>query len=243
MSTIFHRIRAFLYKNLLTENPDDYIARVASDRSLNIREICETAVTRGGADASAAIIEHHVRLFLKEMTYHLCDAYSINTEWFHLSVHVKGVFDSPDEKFNPEKHSIVVDFRAGAELRKAMQDVVVEIAGVADGAGQIISVVDVKSGSTNDKLTPNRNLRINGDKLKVVGDKPGVGVWFVNKETEARTMVDPSDMVANKPSELIVLIPALAEGDYGLEIVSQFTTGALLKEPRTISFDKTLKVK
>jgi hypothetical protein len=242
MSTIFHRIRAFLYKNLLTENPDDYIARVASDRSLNIREICETAVTRGGADATAAAIEHHVRLFLKEMSYQLCDAYSINTEWFHLSVHVKGVFDSPEEKFNPEKHSVVVEFRTGTELRKAMKDVVVEIAGVADSAGQITSVVDVKSGSTNDKLTPNRNLRISGDKLKLAGDKPGIGVWFVNRETEARTMVDASDMVTNNPSELIVVIPSLAEGDYGLEVVTQYAHSNLLKEPRTITFDKTLKV-
>ena len=38
---ILHRIKAYLYDNTLTtDNPNDFVARVASGRSLNVRDIC-----------------------------------------------------------------------------------------------------------------------------------------------------------------------------------------------------------
>ena len=243
MRNIFHKIRAFLYKNLLTDRLDDFVARVISDRSLNAREVCEASVTRGGADTTVAAMEHHVRLFMKEMTYQLCDGYSINTEWFNLSVHVKGVFDSPTERFNPDKHTVVVEFRMGTEMRKALTEVDVEIMGVADGAGEILRVVDVKSGTTNSRLTPERNLRIQGDKLKIAGDGLQNGVWFVNQANGESTKVDDSDMVLNNPAELLLVIPMLAAGKYHVEVVTNFTgSNKLLKEARTIKFDRDLVV-
>jgi hypothetical protein len=61
--------------------------------------------------------------------------------------------------------------------------------------------------------------------------------------TSERTGVDISDIVTNNPSELIVVIPALAAGTYLLEVTTQYTPSTLLKEPRTAMFDKTLTVK
>jgi hypothetical protein len=53
--------------------------------------------------------------------------------------------------------------------------------------------------------------------------------------------VDASDIVTNNPSELIVVIPALAAGRYRVEITTQYSgSGNLLKEPRTVVFDRIL---
>jgi hypothetical protein len=55
-TTILHRIKAYLYDNALThENPNDYVARVDSERSLNVRQISETAATRGGSDKTLTV--------------------------------------------------------------------------------------------------------------------------------------------------------------------------------------------
>jgi hypothetical protein len=51
---VLHTIKAWLYENLLTDNQNDYAARVSAERTLGIRDICESAVTRGGADINAA---------------------------------------------------------------------------------------------------------------------------------------------------------------------------------------------
>ena len=238
-----HKIRAYLYDNLLTENPDDFVARVSSERSLNIKDICQSAVTRGGADISAASMEHAVGLWLKEMGYLLCDSFSVNADgWFTASAHIKGVFDSPSETFNPAKHTILFSFNQGSQLRKELDTVTVDILGVADALLSIVQVIDVKTASINDLLTPNHNLRISGSKLKIAGGDPANGVYFVNQDTQMRAKVDASDMVVNNPSELIIMIPNLTAGTYKVEVVTQYAISSMLKEPRSCVFDRILTV-
>jgi len=237
-----HTIKAQLYDNVLTPNPNDFMARVVSERSLDIKAICKAATTRGGADIQAAAMEHAVTLFLKEMGYSLCDGFSINTGWFTASVSIKGVFDSPTEKFNAGKHTVMFDFKQGALLRKELSAVTINITGVADTAGYIAQVTDVKTGSVNDLLTVNRNLRISGSKIKIDGESPGNGIFFVNQDTQQRTRVDDTDMVTNNPSEVMIIIPELPTGTYRLEIVTQYSSGKNLKQPKTATFDRMLTV-
>jgi hypothetical protein len=96
----------------------------------------------------------------------------------------------------------------------------------------------------NDLLTPNRNLRIKGYKLKLAGDNPAVGVCFVNQATSERVKVEASEIVTNNPAELIIVTPVLVAGTYSLEVASQFSgsSNSLLKEPRTSVLDKVLTV-
>ena len=241
---VLHKIKAQLYDNVLTENPNDFIARVASEKSLNIKDICLAATTRGGSDISAAAMEHAVNLWLKEMAYSLCDGFSVNAGYFTAQASIRGSFLSPAEKFNADRHSISFDFNQGSLLRKELGGVEVNILGVADVSLFIAQVVDVKTGSVNDLLTPNRNLRVSGGKIKIAGDNEQNGVYFVNTQTNERVKVDATDIVNNNPSELIIVIPALAAGEYKLEITTQFsaTNGKLLKEPRTGVFERILTV-
>ncbi|MDR2148772.1 MAG: DUF4469 domain-containing protein [Tannerella sp.] len=242
MNTL-HNIKCYLYDNVLTENPNDYIARVSSERSLTVQDVCTSAVTRGGADISAAAMEHAVNLFFKEMAYNLCDGFSVNTGWFMASAHVRGVFESPEETFDKGKHTLSFDFTQGSLLRRELEAVTVEILGIADSALSIAQVTDVKTGSVNDLLTPNRNLKIAGSKLKIAGDNPANGVYFVN--AAGRIKVDATDIVTNNPSELIIVIPALPPGAlYQLEVTTQYggNTKQLLKEPRTAVFNRDLTV-
>jgi hypothetical protein len=67
MATTLHNIKAWLYDNLLTQgNPNTYIARVNAERSLNVNNICKSAIARGGADVSVAAMEHAVNLCILE---------------------------------------------------------------------------------------------------------------------------------------------------------------------------------
>ncbi|UPQ77577.1 DNA-binding domain-containing protein [Chryseobacterium nepalense] len=240
---ILHKIKAYLYDNVLTkDNPNDYIARTVSERPLTVQQICEAAVNRGGADVSASAMAHATELFLKEMAYQLCDGYSVNTGYFTASTTIRGVFDSPSETFNKDKHSIIFQFNQGEKLRAEIPNIEVNILGIADASTVILQVKDVKSGSVNDLLTPGRNLRISGSKLKIAGDDPAVGIFFTDTVSQASTQVEVSDIVTNNPSELMVVIPALPAGTYQLKVVTQFSGSMMLKEPRTALLDKVLTV-
>ncbi|WP_294198207.1 MULTISPECIES: DNA-binding domain-containing protein [Chryseobacterium] len=239
---VLHKIKAYLYDNVLTPDPNDFIARTISERSLNVKQICEASVNRGGADVSAASIEHAVELFLKEMAYQLCDGYSVNTGYFTAGTQIRGVFSSAAEHYNPQKHNILFQFNQGDKLRAEIPNIEISILGVAQSDAIILEAKDVKSGTINDLLTPGKNLKIKGSKIKITGDNAANGIFFVETSTQTRLPVDASDIVINNPSEVILIIPDLPAGTYTLEIVTQYGNGSLLKDPRTASLDKILTV-
>lgn len=48
--TILHKFKAYLYDNFLTkDNPNDFIAHIVSEWSLNVKQICKAAVKRNAA--------------------------------------------------------------------------------------------------------------------------------------------------------------------------------------------------
>jgi hypothetical protein len=115
--------------------------------------------------------------------------------------------------------------------------------GVAETGPQIFEVTDTKTGSVNDLITPNYDLKISGQKIKIAGDNPAVGIIFRSQDDPDSTYtVDASDIVTNNPSELIIRTPALIADGYTLEVTTQYTGTKLLKEPRTFAFDKILTV-
>jgi len=238
-----HKIRAELYDNVLTEDPNDFAARVVADKPLTSKDVCNYAAQRGGADISAKAMEHAVDLYLGEMTYLLCNGFTVSTGVFSVRPKIKGVFNKATEQFNPEKHKISFDFSQGLKLRREIANVSVEITGVNKVTFFVDEVTDIESENVNDLLTPKHNLRISGSKVRIDGENAENGVYFINQETNERVKVS-SKMPVNKPSELIVVIPALSAGSYKLEIVTQFsgTTKKPLKEPRSTLFDKVLNV-
>lgn len=244
MSKTRHTIKAYLYDNLLTPDPNDFTARVSSERSLSVADICHSAATRGGADVSDAAMSHAVELFLKEMAYRLCDGFAVNTGYFTAMPVVRGVFLNPNETFDPQRHTLQFQFTQGELMRREIEDVEVKIMGVAETGLYIGQVEDMKSRTVNEVLTPGFNLRVTGTKLRVVGDKPGVGIFFRETVTNTATKVDEADIVINNPSELMIIIPALPAGTYQLEVTTQYSTGnKLLKEVRSAVFDRPLTVK
>jgi hypothetical protein len=85
-------------------------------------------------------------------------------------------------------------------------------------------------------------LHITGHKLKVEGEDPSCGVWFVAEAGGARTKV-AENLGLNRSAELMAQIPALPAGKYRLEVVTLFSGGGTpLKAPRTIKADPELTV-
>jgi hypothetical protein len=127
-------------------------------------------------------------------------------------------------------------------LRKELANVTVQVMGMGETGIVISHVVDQKTGSVNDLLTPSGTLKIRGGKLKIAGDHPDVGVSFED-EAGIAVRVEQRDIIVNKPAELIVHIPVLIPGRYRLVINSQFSaTSTLLKEVRTAVYDKIFTV-
>jgi hypothetical protein len=245
---VLHHVEAWLFNNPLTEDPDDFVARVSSDRSLSVRDICQSAAERGGADISASAMEHAVTLFHREMRYLLCDGFSVNTGTYMAAPHIRGVFTNPNDTFDPKRHTLLFELQQGIDLRAELDNVEIEVKGVAAVVARIAEVFDVGTGTTNEKLTVGNNLRVRGREIKVMGDDlhPEVGVYFVSQDKDtfgARFLVDPSMIAVNNPSEIIFVNPAFDVTTMKLEVVTQYSGSVrLLNQPRTLTLDKLLTV-
>lgn len=238
-----HSIKVYLYDNLLTPETTDLAARVASEKTLDIRAICRASAERGKADITPEAMEHAVDLFLKEMAYQLCDGFSVNTGWFTVTPTIRGVFRSPTETFDPQHHHVLMQFNQGDLMRREIGNVEVEVLGQADASLTILQVKDKKTGKVNDEITPGHVIRVLGTKMKITGDKPEVGVSLVKVSDDSITKIGMDDLVVNNPSELLILLPTLAAGKYRLQVVTQYSGAKNLKEARKAVFNQELTVK
>jgi hypothetical protein len=120
-------------------------------------------------------------------------------------------------------------------LRALAERIVVEVEGLADVQGYIDEFIDVTTESVNETLTPGGMFSIAGHKLKVAGDNPEVGVYFVPEADPAGRVKVSGHLAENTASKLIGIVPALGAGKWKVEIKTQYTVGGtFLKEPRTI---------
>ena len=227
--------------NDLTAAPDDYRAQVVNVTSYAQEDIVDR-IMRIGAGLTrsdiAAVLEAEKQVVVEIVS----DGGAVNTDLFNAFPSIQGVFHSAEDAADGIHQKVRINLHAGTALRDAARAVKTKkLPGVVSGI-IISSVTDVKTGSQNNLLTPGRNIKVAGAKLKIAGDDPAVGLFFVPEAGGAPVPVDTSDLVINRPAELIAVIPNLAPGVYRLRLVTQYSGGSPLKYPHTATFDKPLTV-
>jgi hypothetical protein len=235
-----HIIPAMLYKNYL-QHGGEYIARLKANRTLTLEDVVAAAINRGGASYSADILLGAYRELNAEIVYQALDGNAVNNDLWTFYVKLSGTFNSKKEPIEKTKISFV--FKALASLRRLTEKVTINITGIANIDAYIDTVYDFYSETSDSELTPGHNIKVEGDRIKIIGDDASIGLYFVKQSDNSRIPVNHHDLPVNSRNELIVLVPTLVPDTYKVEIVTQFTNGSnLLKEPRTITFDKILTV-
>jgi hypothetical protein len=235
VNEVLHRIRVKLYPNYLTRIEGAYIARTDNEASLSIEAVCAALKNRGGFTGSYDDLVEHVKQFFDEAAYQLCDGFAVNTGYFSVHPNVGGTFDKINEGHNAQKHPVTFRFRTRAPLRALAEQIVVEVEGLADVQGYIDEFTDVTTESVNDTLTPGGMFGISGHKIKITGEDPEVGLYFVPEADPAGRVKVSGRLAENAPSKLIGVIPPLGAGAWKIEIKTQYSGSTKdLKSPRSI---------
>jgi hypothetical protein len=214
----------FLELNVITsDNPDDMRAQTANVISYNQENVIERILKSGAGLTRNDIV--FVLEAQKQISYNiLAENGAVTTDLFNAFPSIQVVFTGAEDPFDHKRHRVKIPLIEGIRLRAVEEQVKTKKILPLQTGPRIISVTDMKTGSVNRLLTPGRNLRINGGKLKIIGDDPAAGVYFTGTGGEVK--VDETDIRENKPSEVMVIIPALAPGDYDVKLVTQFTGSA-----------------
>ncbi|MDR1326247.1 MAG: DUF4469 domain-containing protein [Treponema sp.] len=240
---VLHHVPVKLYQNYLPKVSGTYIARTANEATLNIDEICAALKNRGGFTGNYNDLVEYVKQFFDEAVYQLCDGFAVNTGYFSIHPNVGGTFDKATEGHDTDKHPITFRFRTRAPLRVLAGRIVVEITGIANVSGYIDEFIDVSTEAVNETITPGGQFRISGYKIRIAGDNPDIGVYFVSVTDPTQRVKVFGHLAENAPSKLIGIIPFLTAGDWNLEIITQFSSGSFfLKEPRAIKSPLVLTV-
>lgn len=230
-----------LILNKLTTKPNDMRAQTEHVVSHNQEAIIDR-IMQIGAGLTRSDILSVLEAQKQVIADILAEGGAVTTDLFNASPSIQGVFDGADDSFDPKRHRVKIHLTEGTGLRAIEDQVKTKKVQPGQAGALITAVTDIKTGSVNDLLTPGRDLRIYGDKLKLIGEEASVGVYFIGVDG-SEVKVDATDIVENKPSEVIVVIPALTAGEYTLRLITQFSrSGTPSKKVYTVDFAAPLTV-
>ena len=240
VAQVMHKIRVKLYPNYLPGHEGTFIARTDSEASLNIEQVCAALRDRGGFTGNYEDLVDHVKKYYNEAAYQLCDGFTINNGYYSIYPNLGGTFkglrDTPDPKTNP----LSFRFRTMSALRRLAQSIAIEIDGFADVDAYIDEFVDTEDHTRNNWYLPGNLFALSGNKIKIEGDDPGVGMFFV--PADGGTPVKVTRFNENSPSSIHGITPDCDFDNCRIEIRTQYsgTSGRFLKTTRVITSSFTL---
>lgn len=223
----------FLTENHLTPDPDDRTAIPANIRSYNDEQIIDRMLQRG-TTLTRADLRAAITLYREEHGYIIEEGGAINTSLLKATPAIKGKFNDATDSYDNARHSFYYSANLAQPMKEKAAKTKMNKVQAPEAGPVITAVKDSVSKLTDGTMTAGGVLDIYGLRLKVFPEIAGNGVFFVaadGTEHQAETFID------NKPSRIIVMIPPLSQGDYTLEVRTNFTgTNTPGKQLRTVAY-------
>ena len=239
---ILHYIKVKLYKNYLPKVKGKYIARTDNNKTLSMEDVCASLKTRAGFTGKPDDLLGYVRQYYEEVAFLLSDGFAVNNGYYCIYPNIGGTFDSIHETHDHRKNPVSIRFSVRAKLRNLIKNIEVIIDGMADTSGYIAEYTDTDESSVNAFFVPKDQFIIRGHKIKIEGDSPDIGVYFVPVDDPAKA-VKVSRIAKNSSTEIIGIAPDTEYQYNRIEIRTQYSgsSNKILKSTRTITSEFILE--
>ena len=239
-SQVMHRIRVKLYPNYLPEGNGTFFARTDSEANLDIEQVCAALRERGGFKGSYRDLVENIKYYNDEVAYQLCDGFAVNNGYFTIYPNLGGTFSTPNERPDPNKHRLNFRFRVNSPLRSLAGKINVIVDGLANTDGFIDEFIhhegSMEQTNVNSWFIPGEPFTLRGHKIKIEGDDPDSGLFFVDA-ADPSMAVKLRVFIENNPSGIRGLIPdtgSMARCRVEVRTLHSGTTGRRLKTTRVI---------
>ncbi|MGB4872791.1 MAG: DNA-binding domain-containing protein [Candidatus Promineifilaceae bacterium] len=203
-----------LVENKLNTSEGTYRAMVQPKDTIDLAGIIDRMVRRGNTlmreDAMAVQEAYHDTLLQV-----LQEGYNVTTPTANYRASIKGVFDGPDDSFDPSRHKLEVRVNPGLAVRPSLEKVPVVKTEHTTPLPHPQVFHDHISHLDNSVVTPGGGAKIKGYRLKFDQTDPEQGVFFVSA-SGVETRVE--QVLSIRPSEVIIILPALPADMYRLEV-------------------------
>ena len=229
-----------LRENLLTPEPNDYMAQVTDSQSYDMEKVIDKMIERGST-LTKADITATMQVYAETICSLLEEGFQINTPLINTSMSISGVFNGATDSFDSSRHNVNINITPGTKLKETLSKVKTQKVEAASTDPFITEVKDIVSGKVNESLTKGGILQAVGARLKFDNSDESQGVFLV---PETGNAVRCGIVAENKPARIMAMIPAdITAGTYYLEIRSKMnaarSSGKSLKVGR---FGKILTI-
>ncbi|WP_456086723.1 DUF4469 domain-containing protein [Parabacteroides sp.] len=219
-----------LYDNVLTEKLGDYSGKIRITGTFRNKEV-SAGIVEERTEYRPETIENILGMSDDKKLQALAAGKCVSDGLGHFFLNVGGSFSGKKSDYKSPDNKIGVTFIPSAALLKLLENIYVN-ADIASVGPMIEHITDSTTGAVDSILTPSAPAVISGRTLLLKGNDPSVGVYFT-PESGSDPIKVPL-VVTNTTSQIIVSIPALADGNYYLSVTTQAGAGySIVKEPRT----------
>ena len=141
-------------------------------------------IVKGGCALSYGTLKHAADLLMNEIEDCLLEGSAVNLPIGILTPGVKGLWQV-SERYDPKvraQNEAVINYKMSAELRKALENPLLEAENIRSRRVVINCVEDKGSETINERLTPGNAIIIQGDLLLMNGDLPERGLYYLNAD-------------------------------------------------------------
>ena len=150
---------------------ESFTAIVYPGKSLSQDELINRMTERGTTITKTDLLATF-NLANEEISKAAANGEAINLPLINTSFSISCVFDSPMDAFDGNRHKLNLNITKGVLLREAEKKVKLQKTITAAPLPNIMEVMDFKSGTVNDRLTPDGVVEARGFNLKIDGDDP-----------------------------------------------------------------------
>ncbi|TLX73076.1 DUF4469 domain-containing protein [Labilibacter sediminis] len=200
--------------NHLTKNPDDYKGIITDVETVTTEQIVEKMIGKGSTVTKAEALS-----VIEEFSSAVEDAISqgknVNTDLFKITPSMSGVFTSAQDSFDSNRHSIRLNLNAGNRLVKAIENIELRKVAITTTQPVLHIFTDIKTNAINERFTPGQIASIKGSMLKFDEQDDAQGIYFIDSDGKSTKV---SQVVKNKPSELLFFVPEGLNGTFQVEV-------------------------
>ncbi len=224
-------IKYSLFPNRLTENGNDFAARVQLTGSVDLSGLAQRIINQGSTVTMPdvlAVLENTIQA----VEGYLLDGFRVNLGGLcDLYPRVRGTFAGLTDGYDPARHRVELGARPGSRLLRRFRDQ----AGVTRTEPTrpvpvLLNFEDVATGASDSVITGGNIGIINGHRLGFDASQSDEGVFLIDLADGAVIKVD--QVQKNKPSQLVFLVPSALPSATTLALEVRARFGAELRRGR-----------
>ncbi|MFN8255392.1 MAG: DNA-binding domain-containing protein [Bacteroidales bacterium] len=210
------KINYVLHPNLITSEPDAHRAIIVNRTTYSVEDVVKQ-ITGEGSILKETECNAVIDSFFKRIGQNLAEGICFHSDYFSVGIEISGVFVSDKDKFDAERHLIYPNLNPGKPWKELLSNVKPEKVTAEENKPRPEMLIDLKSKTNNQVLSPGGMAELQGALLKVDETMQDEGIFILSTNGGGETRV--SYLYMNFPKSIQFEIPeTLAKGSYKIEV-------------------------